>query len=48
MGYIPREVAQVLALEMDTGSRFDGIVTAVETEPGVPRVVVRITQSQQA
>ena len=44
MGYVPYEVAQILAPEMDTGTNFEAIVIAVEREH-IPKVSVRIFQS---
>ncbi|MBI4641811.1 MAG: HIRAN domain-containing protein [Candidatus Tectomicrobia bacterium] len=40
MGYIPREVAQILAPEMDTGTNLDATITA-----RLPKISVRIAQS---
>ena len=45
IGYLPRQAAQILAAEMDTGTAFDGAVVDVEVE-GLPQVYVRITQSE--
>lgn len=44
MGYVPYEVAQILAPEMDTGNHFEATVIGVERER-VPKVSVRIVQS---
>lgn len=44
MGYLPREVAQVLAPEMDTGTGFDATIVAVE-RGRLLKVSVRIIQN---
>lgn len=44
IGYLPRQAAQILAPEMDTGTAFDATLFEIESE-GFPRVSVRITQS---
>jgi hypothetical protein len=47
MGYVPRDVAQVLAPEMDTGVVIRGVVLSTERRP-VPRVLVRIGQGRRS
>lgn len=45
LGYVPSEIAQVLATEMDTGVRLEATVVTVENRRP-PKVLVRITQYQ--
>ena len=47
MGYVPRDVAQVLAPEIDTGAVIRGVVVSTERRP-VPRVLVRIDQGPRS
>lgn len=43
LGYVPREIAQVLAPEIDTGAILDG--TIIQIEKGrLPKIVIRIFQ----
>jgi superfamily II DNA/RNA helicase len=42
MGYIPRNVAQILAPEMDTGSTLEATILNVDRKEHPPRVSIRI------
>jgi hypothetical protein len=42
LGYVPREIAQILAPEMDTGRRFKATISRIDKELPTPKVLVLI------
>lgn len=46
IGYVPRNVAEVLAVEVDTGTLIEGVITSVDRSRSVPRIQIRISERQ--
>lgn len=45
LGYIPHDLAQILAPEMDTGANIEATINSIERGP-IPKVTINITQGQ--
>jgi hypothetical protein len=44
IGYMPRDVAEVLAVEIDTGTLVEGEITSVDKSRDVPKIRVQISE----
>ncbi len=46
IGFVPRDVAEVLAVELDTGTLVAGEITSVDRSAAIPRIKIRISEQQ--